>query len=65
MYTGAGFNKMSGIMSEEKPKSKIKEQIDQSLKRVYEDILNEEVPDRFKQLLAQLREKDSGGGKTS
>ena len=29
---------------------------------VYEDVLKEEIPDRFKDLLAQLREKDQKGG---
>ena len=38
----------------------IKTQIDENLKRVYQEALDEEVPDRFKQLLEQLREKESG-----
>jgi len=39
-------------------KARLKEQIDENLKRVYEDTLKEEVPDRFKQLLAQLKAKE-------
>ncbi len=35
----------------------LKAQIDQNLRRVYEQALEEEVPDRFKDLLAQLRGK--------
>lgn len=33
-------------------------EIDENLKRVYRAALEEEVPDRFAQLLAQLREKE-------
>ena len=42
------------------------EAIDQNLKRVYEDMLDEKVPDRFLDLIAQLRaqddQDDSSGG---
>ncbi|AHM05129.1 hypothetical protein roselon_02831 [Roseibacterium elongatum DSM 19469] len=31
------------------------EQIDENLKRVYDDVLNEAVPDRFLDLIAQLK----------
>lgn len=34
-------------------------EIDENLKRVYQETLKEQVPDRFAQLLAQLREKES------
>lgn len=34
--------------------------IDDNLKRVYEATLAEDMPDRFKQLLDQLREKEQG-----
>lgn len=34
--------------------------IDDNLKRVYEATLAEDMPDRFKQLLEQLREKEQG-----
>jgi len=33
----------------------VDDQIDENLKRVYEDVLTEAVPDRFLDLLAQLR----------
>jgi hypothetical protein len=33
-------------------------QIDENLKRVYEDMLNEEVPDRFKALIQQLKQSE-------
>ncbi|WP_098412618.1 NepR family anti-sigma factor [Thioclava sp. ES.031] len=45
-------------MADEKPKSSIRDQINQNLKRVYEEALQEEVPDRFKDLLAQLKAKE-------
>lgn len=36
-------------------KSSLKDQIDENLRRVYQDALEQEIPDRFKQLLEQLR----------
>jgi hypothetical protein len=45
-------------MPDQDPKAKLRQQIDQNLKRVYDETLEQEVPDRFKDLLAQLREKD-------
>ncbi|KFE35247.1 NepR family anti-sigma factor [Thioclava atlantica] len=47
-------------MADEKSKASIREQINENLKRVYEQALQEEVPDRFKELLAQLKEKEGG-----
>jgi hypothetical protein len=46
-------------MAQERDKAGLQQQIDENLKRVYEEALGQEVPDRFKQLLAQLREKDT------
>ena len=46
-------------MAEDAKKSSMREQINENLRRVYEDALNEEVPDRFEALLAQLRQKES------
>lgn len=34
------------------------QQIDENLRRVYSDAANEPVPDRFAQLLEQLRQKE-------
>lgn len=45
-------------MADDPKKSRLDEQIDENLKRVYEDLLKEQVPDRFKELLAQLKDKD-------
>ena len=39
----------------------VKAQIDENLKRVYQDALDAEVPDRFKQLLEQLRQAETAG----
>lgn len=39
----------------------IRAQIDENLKLVYSEALNEQLPDRFRDLLAQLKSKDSGG----
>lgn len=36
-------------------------QIDENLKRVYQEKLDEDLPDRFKMLLEQLKKQDSGG----
>lgn len=35
-----------------------KAQIDENLKRVYDDLIDAEIPDRFSQLLAQLKAKE-------
>lgn len=50
---------MYSHMADAKPTRKLQQQIDQNLKRVYEEALNEEVPDRFKVLLEQLRQKEA------
>jgi len=49
---------MSVEMAKESPKHHLHEQIDENLKRVYEDALKAEIPDRFRQLLAQLKDKE-------
>lgn len=41
------------------PSIAIAKQIEENLKRVYQASLTEPVPDRFVQLLAQLRDKES------
>jgi hemerythrin-like domain-containing protein len=50
-------------MPDSNPKSKVRDQIDENLKRIYDETLKEEIPDRLTQLLEQLRKKstdDSG-----
>jgi len=51
---------MQQEMAVEPKKTRISQQIDENLKRVYDDLLNEQVPDRFAQLLAQLKERERG-----
>ncbi|MFN3846016.1 MAG: NepR family anti-sigma factor [Paracoccaceae bacterium] len=46
-------------MSADNQKSSLRKDIDENLKRVYEDALKEEVPDRFKLLLEQLKAKEA------
>jgi hypothetical protein len=47
-------------MTDTKGKSRLHQQIDENLKRVYEEALSEDIPDRFKDLIAKLRAKESG-----
>lgn len=47
-------------MTKEREKTATFNQIDENLKRVYEEALEQDLPDRFAQLLAQLREKGQG-----
>lgn len=49
---------MFGSMPQENAKAQVQKQIDENLKRVYQDLLSAEVPDRFTDLLAKLRQKD-------
>lgn len=51
---------MNQHMANDPTKSRLKQQIDENLKRVYDDALNQEVPDRFKLLLEALKKKESG-----
>lgn len=44
-----------------KSKSPVSRQIDENLKRIYDETLNEAVPDRFADLLNKLRQKIESG----
>jgi hypothetical protein len=62
---GSGIVKqMSSKMDDTSGESRqaIREQIDENLKRVYSAALNEELPDRFRELLAQLKARGTTGG---
>lgn len=48
---------MYAEMSESNPKSKARVQIDENLKRIYDETLNEQIPDKLTELLEQLRRK--------
>lgn len=53
---------MHGVqdMADKDSKANLRQDINENLKRVFNEALEEEVPDRFKQLLAQLKAKESG-----
>ena len=51
---------MYSDMSENNPKSTMRDQIDENLKRIYDETLKEEIPDKLTQLLEQLRRKSVG-----
>lgn len=50
---------MIDTMSENDGEARLRQSIDDSLKRVYDEALNQEVPERFTALLAQLRESEA------
>jgi hypothetical protein len=50
-------------MAQDSENQHVLRQIDENLKRVYQQKLEEELPDRFKSLIEQL--KNQGGGATS
>lgn len=53
---------MTRDKDEDRPdRQAIRAQIDENLKRVYTSALNEELPDRFRDLLAQLKAKEASG----
>ena len=45
-------------MAERTPKPALRRDIDENLKKVFQSALDEDVPDRFKQLLEQLKAKE-------
>ena len=45
-------------MNQQTPRSRVSEQIDANLKRAFDEISNEDVPDRFADLLSKLRETE-------
>jgi formiminotetrahydrofolate cyclodeaminase len=52
---------MYSQMSDDSEKSKARVQIDANLKRIYDETLQEKIPDRLTDLLQQLRAKTQGG----
>ncbi|MFQ6549811.1 NepR family anti-sigma factor [Aestuariibius sp. 2305UL40-4] len=48
-------------MSDSKSSNRIQDEIDENLKRVYQEALNEELPDRFLQLLDRLKSGNAEG----
>ena len=47
------------VMAQDKDGPKLRAQIDENLKRIYQEALDAEVPDRFKDLLELLRRKEA------
>jgi hypothetical protein len=46
-------------MTQTKNTNRLQDEIDDNLRRAYNDVLKEDVPDRFTDLLNQLRARDS------
>ncbi|MEM9794905.1 MAG: NepR family anti-sigma factor [Pseudomonadota bacterium] len=51
-------------MGQDDDKANLDELIDANLRRVYDSVLNEDIPDRFSDLLRRLQSGE-GGGETS
>lgn len=49
----------TGTMANTRRTPRLQQQIDDNLRRVYSDTVDEPLPDRFTQLLDQLRAQDS------
>ncbi len=54
-----GIKNNMNAKQEARAKAAIEKQIDENLRRVYEQDATKEVPDRFLDLLQQLRKQDS------
>ena len=52
-------------MKQDRKISSLEQEIEANLKRVYDDVAKQEVPDRFTQLLEQLRKADTPSPETS
>ncbi len=53
-----GAKNSMNAKQEARTKAEIEKQIDENLRRVYEQDVTKEVPDRFLDLLQQLRKQD-------
>ncbi|WP_425038146.1 NepR family anti-sigma factor [Primorskyibacter sp. S187A] len=45
-------------MTQKTNRSRVEQEIDENLRRAFEDISSQAVPDRFSQLLSQLKEAE-------
>ena len=52
-------------MTNDKRTSSVMRQIDENLRRVYQDQQEDEIPDRFKSLLQKLKEQDHQGSSSN
>ena len=47
-------------MAKEKPsRDDVRREIDNNIKRIYQQTLEEDIPDRFKDLLSKLKEQET------
>ncbi|PRY73295.1 NepR family anti-sigma factor [Marivita geojedonensis] len=51
-------------MKQDRKTSSLEQEIEANLKRAYNDVVNQQVPDRFTQLLDQLREADKSSAES-
>jgi len=49
-------------MSPKQQNQRVEREIDENLRRVYQRMLDEEVPDRFLDLLSRLKDQEQGQG---
>ncbi|WP_375688692.1 NepR family anti-sigma factor [Pseudooceanicola sp. LIPI14-2-Ac024] len=49
-------------MAHDSENDNVRRQIDENLRRVYQEKVEEQLPDRFKQLLDQLKAQEPNGG---
>lgn len=49
-------------MDQDEPKTSFEDQIEENLRKVYQKTLEEQVPDRFMDLLEKLRQQDEKHG---
>ncbi|SIN87278.1 NepR family anti-sigma factor [Vannielia litorea] len=49
---------------QKQPNEGLRRQIDENLRRVFQAQVEEDVPDRFTELLNKLRQQDTKGGRT-
>lgn len=47
-------------MSRANKNSRIEQEIDDNLRRAFDEVANQELPSRFTDLLSQLRQQDAG-----
>ena len=55
----ARFRKQACFMDKDNEKANVDKLIDENLRRVYDSVLHEQIPDRFAQLLTQLEDGQS------
>lgn len=58
---GASPQPLKVNMQQSSNKSRVVEEIDRNLKRAFDEIAQEDMPDRFASLLDQLRNSDDDG----